>query len=161
VTFRQPGCLSKTRGLSAPFLRMVKYYRLSRKNLSLFISSMRTCQFFSIIQLRGRWIRAKEGAARKKTSKAMNTQVGKKAKNLVDVLSEGGKNPGFTYIRTSRISQNMWRCRCATILVMKKAIPFSDMAFLKFGSPTRTELGTGRKRYPFNPADSKLSTFLY
>jgi hypothetical protein len=31
VIFRQPGCLSKTRRLSAPFLRMVEYYRLSLK----------------------------------------------------------------------------------------------------------------------------------
>jgi hypothetical protein len=31
VIFRQPGCLGETRRLSAPFLRMVEYYRLSRK----------------------------------------------------------------------------------------------------------------------------------
>ena len=44
VIFRQPGCLSKTLRLSAPFLRMVKYYRLSQKNLVFFISFMRACQ---------------------------------------------------------------------------------------------------------------------
>ena len=53
VIFRQPGCLSKTRRLSAPFLRMVEYYRLSIEQAFLqHYISMRICQYFSNIQLR-------------------------------------------------------------------------------------------------------------
>jgi site-specific DNA recombinase len=51
---------------------------------------MRICQNISNVQLRELRIRAKELATRKKTNQDMISQVDKKAKNLIDVLSEGG-----------------------------------------------------------------------
>jgi hypothetical protein len=47
VIFRQPGCLSKTHRLSAPFSRMVEYYRLPSKFLCMVIISTGCCQNFS------------------------------------------------------------------------------------------------------------------
>ena len=52
--------------------------------------SLRICQNFSKVQLRDQRIRAKELATRKKAIQDMLTRVDKKAKNLIDVLSEGG-----------------------------------------------------------------------
>jgi hypothetical protein len=109
MIFRQPGCLSKTRRLSAPFLRMVKYYRLSLKHFCASYISIRICQHFSKVQLRGQGIRAKEHGTRKKTIQDMLTQVNKKAKNLIDVLSEGGIASNRSVISSSRLKIWMFR----------------------------------------------------
>jgi hypothetical protein len=87
MIFRQPGCLSKTRRLSAPFLRMVKYYRLSLKYFSVFYISMTLCQHFSNLQLKDQRIRERELAT---ILSRECLYVDKKAKNLIDVLREDG-----------------------------------------------------------------------
>jgi hypothetical protein len=68
---------------------MVKYYRLSLKHFFASYISIRICQHLSKVQLRDQRIRD-SGKRACNQGKDNLTQVDNKAKNLIDVLSEGG-----------------------------------------------------------------------